>query len=372
MSRRKAADQAMSQTPVLASLPDKIPVAPVSTGALLFEAIAKVDAPSDAAAEPRIEPATVMTTDVPAMADVLPEAAPEVTPPALATLEAPEMTPARALGAIETLKLATPMVEPLKIDLPEVETARIETAHIETAPSLDDVRPGAPEAPAAAAANVTAFPSWTRVRRLTPLAASIAIAAAAGAMAGSLATAGLGSLWASTPATQTTDAKPLRDAIARINTDLAALKSTIDNSGKTANSQLTKLSDRFDRMERAQSEPAAKLAKLADAVDRIEHRTPAPQSAAAHDVTGSIAAPTVAAPATQPPAEPAKAAGPVVLDGWKVRSVYNGAALIQSRLGSVVEVEPGDTLPGLGRIETIRRQDGRWVVVTSKGLVVAR
>jgi hypothetical protein len=60
-----------------------------------------------------------------------------------------------------------------------------------------------------------------------------------------------------------------------------------------------------------------------------------------------------------------------VLEGWVVRSVYNGAALIQGRLG-LVAVERGDTLPGLGRIENIRRQDGRWVVVTSKGLILAR
>jgi len=55
-----------------------------------------------------------------------------------------------------------------------------------------------------------------------------------------------------------------------------------------------------------------------------------------------------------------------------VRSVYNGAALIQSRVGGVMEVEPGDNLPGLGRIEKIHRQDGKWVVVTSKGLIVTR
>ena len=36
----------------------------------------------------------------------------------------------------------------------------------------------------------------------------------------------------------------------------------------------------------------------------------------------------------------------------------------------VIEVEPGDVVPGLGRIEAIRRQDGHWVVVTSKGLIV--
>jgi hypothetical protein len=32
---------------------------------------------------------------------------------------------------------------------------------------------------------------------------------------------------------------------------------------------------------------------------------------------------------------------------------------------------PGDLVPGLGRIQEIKRQDGRWVVVTSRGLVVS-
>src|SRR4029077_742111 len=118
--------------------------------------------------------------------------------------------------------------------------------------------------------------------------------------------------------------------------------------------------------ERAQAEPTAKLAKLTEAIDRIEHRAPAPSAAAVRDTPGAIAA-----VASQPPAVAVRDAGPPVLDGWVVRSVYNGAALIQGRLG-VVEVERGDTIPGLGRIENIRRQDGRWVVVTSKGLILAR
>jgi hypothetical protein len=37
----------------------------------------------------------------------------------------------------------------------------------------------------------------------------------------------------------------------------------------------------------------------------------------------------------------------------------------------MVEVAPGDMLPGLGRIEAIRRQDGRWVVITSRGMIVS-
>ena len=35
-----------------------------------------------------------------------------------------------------------------------------------------------------------------------------------------------------------------------------------------------------------------------------------------------------------------------------------------------IEVEPGTSLPGAGRVEEIRRQDGRWVVVTTKGMIV--
>jgi hypothetical protein len=38
----------------------------------------------------------------------------------------------------------------------------------------------------------------------------------------------------------------------------------------------------------------------------------------------------------------------------------------------LIQVMPGDSLPGVGRVESIKRQDGRWVVVTSKGLIVTR
>ena len=46
-----------------------------------------------------------------------------------------------------------------------------------------------------------------------------------------------------------------------------------------------------------------------------------------------------------------------------------GVALVEGRRG-IIEVEPGTSLPGAGRVEEIRRQDGRWVVVTTKGMIV--
>ena len=60
-----------------------------------------------------------------------------------------------------------------------------------------------------------------------------------------------------------------------------------------------------------------------------------------------------------------------VVDGWALRDVGNGGALIEGR-GGIYEVYAGDPVPGLGRVDAIRKQDGRWVVVTSKGLIVSR
>jgi hypothetical protein len=88
---------------------------------------------------------------------------------------------------------------------------------------------------------------------------------------------------------------------------------------------------------------------------------------AAKDVTGSVS-PPAAAPATAPKAEVGRL--PTV-EGWVLRDVHRGGAMIDGRKG-IYEVYAGDFVPGLGRIDAVRRQDGRWVVVTSKGLIVAR
>jgi hypothetical protein len=71
-----------------------------------------------------------------------------------------------------------------------------------------------------------------------------------------------------------------------------------------------------------------------------------------------------------PAPKPAVARLPAV-EGWVLRDVTNGGALIEGR-GGLYEVYAGDPVPGLGRVDAIRKQDGRWVVVTSRGLVVSR
>ncbi|WP_236843279.1 hypothetical protein [Bradyrhizobium icense] len=118
-----------------------------------------------------------------------------------------------------------------------------------------------------------------------------------------------------------------------------------------------------------------KLAKLSETVDKLRvaqasATTAAAAPLAAKDVTGSMPQQAAAAPAPLPSPKPELARPPTV-EGWILRDVANGIALIESR-GGMYEVYAGDPVPGLGRVDAIRKQDGRWVVVTSKGLIIAR
>jgi hypothetical protein len=213
-------------------------------------------------------------------------------------------------------------------------------------------------------------------RRLSALAAVVALAAVTGALCGALATAGLGHVTGDD--NQTTASRALEEQVARLDADLAALKAGIEHTSKLGMTQFNKTSDRLDKVEKAQIEPAAKLAKLSDAVDKLRAASPvaatpvaAAAPVAAKEVTGSIAPPATAAAATPAAAPKAEVARLPTLDGWVLRDVGNGGALIEGRRG-MFEVYAGDPIPGLGRVDAIRRQDGRWVVVTSKGLIVAR
>jgi hypothetical protein len=229
--------------------------------------------------------------------------------------------------------------------------------------------------------------------RVAAMAAVVALAAAAGAIGGALATTGLGhgnAVDAATPRNAGLEA-----AIARIDADILALKASVEQNARLGATQLNKTTDRLDKVEKAQAEPAAKLAKLSDEVGKLRAAqaagaapvaaaTPAPaapaQVAAApamttvpKDVTGSVTPPAAAATPPQAPGTTAKAdvARLPTVEGWVLRDVGRGSALIESRRG-LFEVYAGDPVPGLGRIDAIRKQDGRWVVVTSKGLIVSR
>ena len=216
-------------------------------------------------------------------------------------------------------------------------------------------------------------------RRVAAMAAVVALAAVAGAVGGALATAGLGQSNAGEAATARNAG--LEAAVARIDADILALKASVEQNAKLGVTQFNKTSDRLEKVEKAQAEPATRLAKLSEEISKLRAvQTTAAASAAApaaaasiapKDITGSVAPAAAAAP----PASAANAKVEVgrlpTVEGWVLREVGRGSALIESRRG-LYEVFAGDPIPGLGRVDAIRKQDGRWVVVTSRGLIVAR
>src|ERR1700730_6221220 len=174
-------------------------------------------------------------------------------PPAdMATIASPDLVPPQAEQAPGRAAV-TPIAPPASTTAAASQHDGAASAK-PSITKLDDVRPGAAEAPSAPPA---ASHTWPPARRLAALAAGIAIAAAVGTMGGAMATAEMARLWAGdspAPVASTEEARALKDSIARITTDVAALKAAVDTSGRSANSQLVKLGDRLDRFERAQAE----------------------------------------------------------------------------------------------------------------------
>ncbi len=60
-----------------------------------------------------------------------------------------------------------------------------------------------------------------------------------------------------------------------------------------------------------------------------------------------------------------------VIKAYVVQEARIGIALVQGR-GAAYRVLPGALLPGAGRVLSIEQRDGRWVVVTTQGVIVDR
>ena len=217
------------------------------------------------------------------------------------------------------------------------------------ASSADSAAAGTDSAPSRQLSTtlIDAGASRARMGRIAIVAASLAAAAALGSVAGALAGSAL-----SRPAPEPAlNANAVNERLAQLSSDLATLKSKLESANRDTGTQLSRVSERLDRAEKGQAEPAARIAKISEAIERIERK-----SAAGPEVTGSIV--------------PKQEDRPPVVEGWVLREIEDGRALVQSRLG-YFDVGPGSNLPGIGRVEGIRREDGRWVVVTAKGLIVS-
>jgi hypothetical protein len=334
---------------------------------------------------------------VPAASEVAGEASAAAM--ALSVLERPAIAPDHEAPKVEApkeeAKAEVPKAEPIKIEPAKLDVSKPDTprasgkvlimapgdrlwrdhsasAKVELEPKLESKQQSEKE-PAGAAPR----------RGFVATAAMLLVATMAGAIGGALATSGFSHVADATAAAPSTGA--LEASIARIDSDILALKAGLEHTTKMDVSQFNKTSDRLDKIEKAQAEPNARLAKLTEAVEKLRAApavtaaaasAPAPApvaaAAAAKDVTGSVTAPQGAAPLPVPAAAaiPPKVevARLPTVEGWSLADIGYGGALIRSRRGTF-EIYPGDYVPGLGRIDAVRKQDGQWVVVTSKGLI---
>jgi len=174
--------------------------------------------------------------------------------------------------------------------------------------------------------------------------------------------------------------------------DIEDLRGTVNRVASSLESNqrelLAKLENFSERVSRAEGKEfggtgsvLARLELLNERLERIERSVPiALAGAQSAPVTGNVtpAAPITpplrpsvaastppAAATTQPPAEAKK------ITEWVVREVINGTAILKGPRG-VIGVSIGDLVPGVGRVQSIARQGGRWTVATNKGVITAR
>ncbi|HEY7665528.1 MAG TPA: hypothetical protein VH934_20620 [Xanthobacteraceae bacterium] len=59
---------------------------------------------------------------------------------------------------------------------------------------------------------------------------------------------------------------------------------------------------------------------------------------------------------------------PTTIEGWTVREVSGATVVLQGPDGTW-RAARGDTVPGLGRVDSIVRWGNRWIVATTRGLI---
>lgn len=88
---------------------------------------------------------------------------------------------------------------------------------------------------------------------------------------------------------------------------------------------------------------------------------PASQANASASSVIAMRQPPVAAPETKP----------ATIPGWTVVDVRDGTAVLEGPDGITMAAR-GDTIPGVGRVESIVRWGNRWVIATANGLIATQ
>jgi excisionase family DNA binding protein len=112
---------------------------------------------------------------------------------------------------------------------------------------------------------------------------------------------------------------------------------------------------------RALQDPAQSTTALTNLISPVlqQQSTPSKSAGAAGELPGTISSRPIAVPETRPN----------TIDGWTVREVAaDGKAVLEGPNG-IWKVTRGDTVPGVGTVDSIVRWGNRWIVATSRGLI---
>lgn len=189
------------------------------------------------------------------------------------------------------------------------------------------------------------------------------------------------------------EANRLNGEIEKLARTLATLRETSDGMRGEVRARETALSDRLGKVdqglaakiaalgERVEQANRAHDARIAGLVTQIEKR-PAPAPVAAAPAPKAEPARAETAKAEPMRAEPTQtgaipdtkkaAEKPPVVEGWAVRDVYDGTAVLEDKRRRLFDAVIGEAVPGVGRVEAIERRGREWVVVTRQGIITAQ
>jgi len=249
---------------------------------------------------------------------------------------------------------------------PEARAAKTELPGAESPPLLPAGEPpvNSPSVESLAAAETPAVEStvaptiepvsrtpWPRIpfqpchKRYAILATSLTLVAAIGATFGALASVGFSRQPTDTALIE--ENKAMQQSIARLGQEITTLKANLEQANRSAHSELAKISERFSH---ATAEITNSISAPQTAAPQAATRTPLPRRAPERVAAAEL--PTTIVP------------------GWTIWRIRHGYVYVAGR-GEVFEASIGAVLPGLGPVQSVRRQDGHWMVQTSKGIIVS-
>lgn len=187
------------------------------------------------------------------------------------------------------------------------------------------------------------------------------------------------------PPTPESVARGMTDALGALRSEIADLRAMIarDQDEARPSAAMKKLDELAVRLEKAKRDSSGSIAELTAKIDPFRQETAARLQAVVERLDRlERRAEALPEPLARPAALPAAPRGPgresvgateaarkpPVIRGWILREVYDGVALVEGARGAI-EVAPGETLPGAGRVKSIERRGKGWIVVTSRGVI---